>query len=286
MKYLTSEEFYLALQASDYGKQYLDLVDKVKLENRGLEREAGYEIHHIQPRKLGGTNSETVKVTYYEHCTLHYYLAKAIPCIETFYPINILSNMQLKKMSDIDRVNLEDILNWSRLREEVLQDVMYSEEAKERFRGESNKRWSLEDYRVKQSNAHKGKTSHLGIPVSLETRQKISQTLKSKNCKPPGISGRIKVTGVDGTVKFIFPDQLDYYKSCGWKRCIKKYIKKGTNSAVGKVWVHKGSVDRRVPKSDIQVFLSQGYVSGYSKEHRRKLSEAHKNRTLLSTVER
>lgn len=60
----------------DYKKIYDELCSSRK--NRGLKRESGYEIHHILPRSMGGSNEENnlVKLTYKEHFIAHRLLCK------------------------------------------------------------------------------------------------------------------------------------------------------------------------------------------------------------------
>lgn len=60
----------------DYKKIYDDLCSSRK--SRGLKRESGYEIHHILPRSMGGSDEEDnlVKLTYREHFISHRLLCK------------------------------------------------------------------------------------------------------------------------------------------------------------------------------------------------------------------
>ena len=63
----------------NYLKIYNNLVNSRKY--RELTREHGYDIHHIIPKSLGGTDSDSnlVKLTYKEHFISHYLLHKAFP---------------------------------------------------------------------------------------------------------------------------------------------------------------------------------------------------------------
>lgn len=62
----------------DYNKIYKNLITKASIDKRGHIRGIGYEIHHIQPRSMGGTNenSNLVKLTLREHFVAHRLLAK------------------------------------------------------------------------------------------------------------------------------------------------------------------------------------------------------------------
>jgi hypothetical protein len=61
----------------NYFKHYIQLVDS--RQSRGLNREFGYEIHHIVPRCIGGDDSaeNLVKLTYREHYIAHMLLHKS-----------------------------------------------------------------------------------------------------------------------------------------------------------------------------------------------------------------
>lgn len=63
----------------DYQKIYSRLVESRR--HRGTKKEAGYEVHHIVPRCLGGTDgaSNLVKFTVREHYIAHWLLCKMYP---------------------------------------------------------------------------------------------------------------------------------------------------------------------------------------------------------------
>lgn len=340
MKSLGVQEFTKELQKSEYGKSYLNLVERVRSEERGIKKEKGFEIHHIQPRGLGGvvkSSENLIKFTVFEHCVAHTLLARAIPCLETFAPILKMSYRQVKELADLDKISLNEIYGWSELRSQA------RKEHSKAFKGtlrlydpKNNYRWKIvrgqedlneklqegfvriqkvqmcneklnkniivfpwqvsekesegwkvgglkkgpvsEEVRKKLSESHKGGKSHLGIPVSEEARKKIAETLRRKGCKPPSSKGKKRMY-LSGSRKFIlvYPDDIESFLRSGYElREPKKYVKKGTCSATGKVWVHKGSRDMRVLKSCVQSFLEQGYELGYSDEHRTRLSESHK----------
>ena len=72
------------------------------------------------------------------------------------------------------------------------------------------------------------------------------------------------------------PEDIENYLKQGYEIRKSGYVKKGTCSATGKVWIHKDNKDMRVLKRYVQDFLNQGYVLGYSDSHKAKLSESHK----------
>lgn len=64
----------------DYKKIYENLT-KSRQELRGSKRNVGYELHHIQPASLGGSDDEAnlVLLTYREHYVAHWLLTKIYP---------------------------------------------------------------------------------------------------------------------------------------------------------------------------------------------------------------
>lgn len=60
----------------NYSDLYVRLIQSRK--NRDLNKQIGYEIHHIMPKCLGGTDQEEnlVKLTYREHYLAHWILTK------------------------------------------------------------------------------------------------------------------------------------------------------------------------------------------------------------------
>ena len=341
MRKISSQDFYKTLNQTEEGKRYLQLVNQAKASCRNWKKEFGFEIHHIQPRSLGGElkdRNNLVKFTYYEHCVAHALLAIAFPCVETLCAIKRMSHKQINRLSDLDKTSLEDIYGWSELilrarKEQGLRRkgtsrlydpethgyvfVRSLEEKEQKIKegyldvqkvgmcsdeygsqilvfpweveklqqegwrvGGLKKGPASEIARYNLSLAHKGGKSHLGIPVSNTTRQKISETLKKKGCKPPGTKGRIRIVR-DTEVKLIFPEDLDKYVERGYVKPVKKvYVKKGTHSATGKVWIHRGIDERRVPVESLQFWLNGGYKKGYSDLHKRKFSDAQKKKHL------
>lgn len=63
----------------DYNKIYTNLCKKSKI--RGLQKQSGFEIHHIVPRCLDGTDcaDNLVKLTFKEHLLAHKLLTKIYP---------------------------------------------------------------------------------------------------------------------------------------------------------------------------------------------------------------
>lgn len=109
------EIFYGKLYNSEWGKKYLELIREPVPE--GVQT----EVHHIQPRALGGTNSSVnlVRLTVFHHILAHVYLAKALPCTETLLPITWMSRKSVKKLTDLEKISLEQLQEWSELREQA-----------------------------------------------------------------------------------------------------------------------------------------------------------------------
>lgn len=239
---MTSLEFYTLLKSSERGKEYLDLIERSK--NRNLQKEKGYEIHHIQPRGLGGTNAEDnlVKLSVFEHCLAHVLLAKIYTSPVTLKPISKMSYKQFKDLSDLDRVTLEEVWEWSTLREKALHCTHTAEHSKhisEAKKGKPSWRRGMktsEETKKKLSESNRGKPhlSARGRVVSEETRKKISKALKGK----PGtrywtgkhrsekdrqtisdtLKGRTVLVNSEG--KHVMPtnDRLQEYLDQGWQK--------------------------------------------------------------------
>lgn len=333
-------EFKDRMECSEDGKLYLQKIEDILKESRGLKRDQGFEIHHIHPRGLGGSKDSAgnlIKVTTYEHCLLHVLLARAFPCLETLSPILKMTYGQVKKLSDLDRVGLEEIYRWSELRGQARKFLSKKHKGTVRLYDPRNEyRWLLvkgseelsarleegfvrvrkvcmyeptqglrkiafpwqvqelkdrgwiegspkrgpvsEEIRKKLSESHKGGTSHLGIPVSQETRAKIAETLRKKGCRPPSSRGKRRLYLI-GSSKFILvkPEEMEEYLKKGYETRKSGYVKTGRCSATGKVWIHKEDKDMRVFRDCVESFLKQGYELGYSEKHRLALSKAHKD---------
>ena len=93
--------------------KYEDFINEIKTENRGLTHEKGYEIHHILPKALGGTNdsSNLVKLTYFEHVIAHYLLAKEKKCYEMYRAFTFLigTNFQNFSGTEFNKLTEEDL---------------------------------------------------------------------------------------------------------------------------------------------------------------------------------
>lgn len=239
---MTKIEFEQKLQESCEGRKYLDLI--ASNIRRNLVREKGYELHHIHPRGLGGENNQEnlVKLTIFEHCLAHTYLAKAFPSPQTLKPIARMSSRQYLDLSELEKVSLDEIEGWASLREKAIHCSHSQEHSKhisEAKRGKPSwrrgqktpestrmkisaalkgrcvsgmkgKHHSEESKRkIAESNRGKHKVQYWkGISRDKETCSKISQTLK----------GRIFVVNELGQIKNILPEQFAEFEKQGYRR--------------------------------------------------------------------
>lgn len=263
---MTSEEFYSALRSNEYGQQYLSLIEKVQLENRGTRKEKGYELHHMHPRKLGGDLKDLenlIKLTTFEHCKCHAFLAQAIPCVETLAPIVKMTGRQYLKCSDLERIELNEIERWAELRDRAR---IYDSENKKGKPGhpcseETRRKIALkhrgmkhsEEARKKMSEAKRGKpTWRKGKPLSEETKQKLSRA----NMGNTHARGHVVTPEAKKRMSEIKLGR----KSPEWvKRKISESLKgrPAKNKGKGSVW--KEGIKKYIDIADIDTYLSQGY---------------------------
>lgn len=218
MKEISFKDLCAILNQSTPGQQYLSLVNSSTLP---LVREVGYEIHHIHPKALGGSNQSEnlVKLTTYQHCLAHVLLAKAYPCLETLNPIVLLSGKQVLSLSDLEKVTLEECYGWSKLREKAMVELHRQD-------------FFTEEVRKKMSDSHKGKgTSRKGTHLSRSHCQKLSEVWSGKpkpwlRGKSTSSKGKVWMHK-DGKGKRVNPQDLQKFEEEGWIRgCICKCSQK------------------------------------------------------------
>lgn len=245
---MLEETFHKQLNESDFGTQYLQLIGSAK--NRGLKPEKGYEIHHIHPRALEGSDdkSNLVKLTVFEHCIAHYYLAKAVPCWKTLYPILLLSHRQVKKLSDLERLTLEEVCQWSLLREQAKRAPKPPEVVEKNRLG------------------HLGKKLHPD-QIRKRTAHRIGTWTVNKG----------------GIEKFIKPEDWPEFEKNGWVRGRAASFKINSSKAhtglksntEGRKVIHLGDQEKKVHPGELQIYLEQGWelgrASGFAERHRKAL---------------
>lgn len=177
----------------------------------------GYEAHHIEPRALqkeGTLDDRCVRLTPFQHIYAHYLLALENPdAIKVFF---LMINRNHFKLSDIDRVTIEELKDIAELREKGREAVsksmtgkhipdevrkrisnsvsikqkgrITSEETKKKI-GLANKgKVRSEETRKKISEAGKGRPAwNKGKSWTEETRKKIGEAGKGRKSKYKGI---------------------------------------------------------------------------------------------------
>lgn len=81
----------------NYEKNYFDIINSIKREKRP-KKNVEYELHHILPKSLGGTDAESnlILLTYREHYLAHYLLWKIYKNKEMMYSFWLMNNVRNK----------------------------------------------------------------------------------------------------------------------------------------------------------------------------------------------
>lgn len=256
---MDSQIFCESLRQTDEGKKYLSLIEQAQSCKRSLEKEKGYEIHHIHTKALGGSNesSNLVKLSVFEHILAHYYLALAIPCRQTLYPIIILSNRAVRCLSDLQKVQIESLTYWSKLREDANKALL----GRICINNGKSKRYVFED----------------------ELSEYLEKGWTRGNL--PTTQGRVTVN--DGKQdKKIRKSELEKYLKEGWSAGSRlrgrPSGRKGKH--VGKrKFVTNGIVDFQVNVDELESYFAKGYRLGrkpFDSSTRQKLSKSLKGRKL------
>lgn len=254
---MVRQDFYDQLTLSEVGREYLSLVSECK--NRFLIPEQGYEIHHVYPTSLGGTNTNDnkVKFTVFEHCKAHALLAQAIPCYKTLQPLTRMSNGQVNKLADTERITLDELYHWSELREKALHHPKSPE------------------------HIEKNRATHLGKKLSQEHIDK-------RTAKRLGT-----VTVTDGIVtKYIPVNELEQWELKGWRRGIsedrRKKLKEShtgiVGNTVGRITMHLGDKEIKVKPEEVKLREIEGYTTGRAEKFAKNHSERMKGKTNLGKV--
>lgn len=115
---------------------YKDFIESILKENRDLRRESGYEIHHINPRSLGGSDSPNnlVKLSRLEHLIAHYLLAKETKTFPMYQAFVLMTGNKLLE-KDFFSITEEDLKEITLFREKTLKEIsrLNSENMKERW---------------------------------------------------------------------------------------------------------------------------------------------------------
>lgn len=249
MRYMSEKDFFEKLNQTSYGQEYLNFINQILAEQRTPKvRKDGYDLHHIQPKALGGLNSKLVKLSAFEHCKAHALLAKAIPCLETLYPVKTLSVGQVQTLSDLDKVSLEDLYEWSKLVEEW-----------RKINGIQNRgRVWTEEQRKEASLKRKGRKAwnkgihYKNLGKEYHLSEKGLKNIQESNAKK---RGKIRISkGLE--VRVVSKSTLPSFVKEGWT------VGGGSTKQKGSVHIHRKNERKMVSKDRLQFFIDQGWKKG------------------------
>ena len=102
----------------DYRKQYDDMIARARIE--GVKYDRGYEIHHIVPRCLGGSDEprNLVKLWPKEHLRAHWLLSKFLVGSERLKMERVFEKMLLSRS-----VDAQHTISKSKVRKDALSDA-------------------------------------------------------------------------------------------------------------------------------------------------------------------
>lgn len=170
----------------NYKKCYEDLISTRK--ERGIKRSTGdgFNLHHIIPKCLGGTNdpSNLVKLTYKEHLVAHHLLHKIYPSNKGLAHAFLMMTRSKTKYFRVTKEGKPIKLNLSFNELEELR-----EQSLEHLREISLGKQLSDDTKRKLSESHKGKTAtketkallsriRKGHTLSKDSREKLSNSRK------------------------------------------------------------------------------------------------------------
>lgn len=141
----------------NYEKEYYNLIENAKKQNRTKNDGIYYEKHHIIPKSLGGSDTEDnlVLLTAEEHYNAHYYLWMFKPCKQTAYAFYMMNTMISTTQNRIKNAELFKI----------------AREAFNFYNKQPRKKQSLEQIEHRRKlNTGKKRTE--------ETKQKMSNSMK------------------------------------------------------------------------------------------------------------
>ena len=126
----------------------------------------GYEAHHIVPRSMQSEPDERcVRLTSFQHLYAHYLLALEDNRAAVVFALMV--NLNFDKLSELDKITLEQLEDWARLREEGRSNPDYVKAVSEK----TKMYWSKDG--VKEHHSKKMKQFY----SDPENRQMISDSL-------------------------------------------------------------------------------------------------------------
>lgn len=135
---------------------YDQFLSNFKIYNSPKEaRKKGFEAHHIIPKAIQEDNIDDrcIRLTPFEHILAHYLLAKQYggDLIRIF---SLMVQFNEHKLIDIEKVTLQELMDWGELREEGRKKIAKNHKGKSPYN--KGKKYS-DDYKHKLSEAHKNK---------------------------------------------------------------------------------------------------------------------------------
>ena len=228
-------EFFRKLQETEEGRKYLQIVSEPILETG--------ELHHIYPKSFeeGAINTEDnlVRLSVENHLLAHYYLAKSIPCQQTYYAFRMMWDLHSKNIS-------QPVL-------EMLQEV-----AELRRKG----RVKSEEIREKQRQRIQGRViiSKAGKEKKIYPDQ-LGEYLENgwvrgRAKKPYNPSeGKIWVHNKNEDLR-ILPEELESYLRKGYQ------TGRVASSTKGKIRMSRGDEIRYATPETVENFQNQGFQKG------------------------
>jgi hypothetical protein len=160
----------------NYEKIYNDIISKAKAEDRKkIKGEVYYELHHIIPKCMGGTNdkSNVILLTAKEHYICHRLLCE-------IYPVNRNLRYAIWMMINGSSRNNNRYSPSSRIYTQLREynaTIPRSEETRKKISNSSKGNPKSELHKIQISNSSKGKIH------SEETKKKMSGKIRSNETK-------------------------------------------------------------------------------------------------------
>lgn len=158
----------------NYLKIYNDIIKKAISENRKKGNCKYYELHHITPRCLGGSNKKEnlVHLTGKEHWLVHLLLIE-------IYPENIRLKLSIRKMMKKSNNQDRPIITSGRQFERLKK--MISKAHGDLLRGKKRKPFS-DEHKKNISKKMFGNHNKKGYICSEEQKKRIGLSSKGRNC--------------------------------------------------------------------------------------------------------
>lgn len=281
---MDSFSFVQTLQLKEEGRQYLSLIQNIQLENRGLGREQGYELHHIHPQALGGVKDTTnlIKLTIREHIEAHYLLALVFGG-SMYYAFWMLTGRTIKTLSDVDDATLE---RWAVVRKQALGQFSCpkSKETREKIAAAHRGKVQSEESNQKRSKALKGRVSpNKGKKVSESVLQKMKEKQKEIHTRPEYLK-KLKEAQNNPELKRRRSEQMKGHVTSEETRRKLSIASKGRTQSLehianrskalqGNICVFKEGKGTRIRPEALQDYLNLGYSRTRKESFSKELSE-------------